>query len=87
MAKKKRASGIVSAATEAAQEIAQAAGAFRDSWEHVQNARSKAKPATRAAARAGKKVLGAAKRGVSRLRGKANRAVSRTKAAAYRRKK
>jgi hypothetical protein len=75
---------VVESAAEAAEEIGQAAVAFRESWDHVRNARAKAQPATRAATRAtkavartGKKMASGAARTAKRVVGKAKRAVSR----------
>ena len=73
---------VVESAADAAEEIGQAAVAFRESWDHVRKARAKAEPATRAATRVAKKAVKATKRGVSKLRG----ATKRTKMLAKRRK-
>jgi hypothetical protein len=70
---------VVESAADAAEEIGQAAVAFKESWDHVRKARSKAAPATRAASRVTKKAVKATKRGVSKLRGSVKRATSRTK--------
>lgn len=76
---------VVESAADAAEEIGQAAVAFRESWNHVQKARAKAKPATTAASRATKRVATAAKRAVSKVRGTAKRTTSKAKASMRRR--
>lgn len=53
---------VVESAADAAEELGAAATAFKESWGHVKKAQSKGRPATHAAMRAGKKVVGAAKR-------------------------
>ena len=73
---------VVESAADAAEEIGAAAVAFKDSWDHVRKARSKAAPATRAASRVTKKAVSATKRGVSKLR----RSAKRTTKAKKRRK-
>lgn len=59
---------VVESAADAAEELGQAAVAFKESWEHMRRARSKAAPATRAASRAVKRVTGAATRAVTKVR-------------------
>lgn len=77
---------VVESAADAAEEIGQAAVAFRESWDHVRKARAKAQPATIVATRTAKKAVGAVKRGVSKVRGTAKRTTSRAKAALSRRR-
>ncbi|MES2202843.1 MAG: hypothetical protein V4474_00730 [Patescibacteria group bacterium] len=54
--------GIIESAVNAVEELGEAATSFKDSWSHVEKAGTKAKPATRAAKRAGKATVKAAKR-------------------------
>lgn len=77
---------VVESAADAAEEIGQAAVAFRESWDHVRKARAKAEPATRAVTRTAKKAVSVAKRSVSKVRGTAKRTTSRAKSAVKNRK-
>lgn len=78
---------VVESAADAAEEIGQAAVAFRESWNHVRRARAKVEPATTAAAGTAKKAARAVKRGVTKVRGTAKRASStKTKASLSRRR-
>jgi uncharacterized protein YoxC len=61
---------VVESAADAVEELGQAAKGFKESWDHVKKARSKATPATRAAARATKTVTKAAKKGVRKVTGR-----------------
>lgn len=64
MTKKK---GVVESAVEAAEELGQAAGAFKESWKHIKKAQSKGHPAARAVARTGKKAWSTTKNAAVRL--------------------
>jgi hypothetical protein len=66
---------VVEAAIDATEELGEAAKGFRQSWEHVKKARSKAKPATHAVGRATKVVASGAKKATHA----AKRMVSRKK--------
>lgn len=55
---------VVESAVDAVEELGEAATAFKESWDHVQKARRKASPATRAATRAGKRAVKAAKKAI-----------------------
>lgn len=61
---------VVASAADAAEELGAAATSFKESWRHVQKARSKARPATRAATRVGKAAVRTAKRTAGRAMGK-----------------
>lgn len=61
---------VFEAAADAAIEIGEAAREAKKSWEHVKKAQAKAKPATRVAAKAGKKVLKRVKGAVSKKKRK-----------------
>ncbi len=64
---------VVESAADAAEEIGQAAVAFKESWDHVRRARAKAAPATRAATRASHAVARTAKKATRKVLGKASR--------------
>jgi hypothetical protein len=78
MAKKKSViEKTVESAIDATEELGRAASSFRESWSHVQKAKEKGRPATHAAARAGravarggKKAWGATKRTAKRVTGR-----------------
>jgi hypothetical protein len=53
---------VVGSAVDAAEELGAAATSLKESWEHVQKARAKARPATAAATSAGKRMVKATKR-------------------------
>lgn len=52
---------VVESAADAAEELGAAATSFKESWNHVKKAQSKARPATRAAGKIGKSVIRATK--------------------------
>lgn len=59
--KKGAVENLVDSAVGAAEELGQAATAFKESWKHIKKAKSKAAPATRAATRVSKKAWSATK--------------------------
>jgi hypothetical protein len=68
MTNKKSKGGLLHAAAEAGHEISAAVESLGETWEHVEKAQSKAAPATKAASRAGKKVIKAVKRALPNRR-------------------
>ena len=71
MAKKKGTiQGVVEAAADAAQELGAAAVAFKESWKHVETAKEKGKPVTKAASRAARSVTRAGKSAVRKVTGR-----------------
>lgn len=56
--------GLVDAAAKAAQELGLAAIAFKESWDHVQRARRRGTPVTRAVSHTGRRIAKAAKQAV-----------------------
>lgn len=68
---------VVESATDAAEELGTAAHAFRESWDHVQAARRKGRPATRAVGKAAKAVTRTGKKAVRTVTGAAKRTVKK----------
>ena len=64
---------VMESAADAAVELGEAARGLKESWSHVQKARSKGRPATRAVSRATKAVAKVAKRGAKTVAAKARR--------------